>query len=82
VIQAIHETETYSDTVEFYKEETYQEDDLSNSSAPTGAQRVLRLGLILLVLIIVTAIFFFLLLPAIQSLIQPPMPPLMPALQV
>jgi hypothetical protein len=81
-MQAIHETETYTEIAEFYEEESYHEDNESDLPAPTGARRVLRLALILLVLIIASAVFLFLLLPAIQGMIQPPMPPLAPALQV
>jgi hypothetical protein len=82
-MQAIHETEIYSNTAEHYEDENYQEyEESSEASNMTGAGRVLRLGLILLLLVLAAAFIFFVLLPAIQNMIQPPLPPLVPALQV
>ena len=70
-MQAIHETETYLDEIESEIEETV-------APAPSGARRVLRLALILLLLIIASALFFFVLLPAIQNMIQAPLPAFSP----
>jgi hypothetical protein len=68
-MQAVQDAEVYLEDVDSNEEEV---------AGSHGAQRVLKLALILLILLLGTAVFFFVLLP----MFQPAMPPLAPAVQV
>jgi hypothetical protein len=68
-MQAIQDADVYLEDVDSNEEEV---------AGSHGAQRVLKLALILLILLLGTALIFFVLMP----LFQPAMPPLVPAVQV